>query len=131
MNPGEVIILVIFLLLGVGNGVREYALFIAHHRKADGLMTYMPDRLFRRLGISALIMLISLSTMLAILTSRSWEMPILSAVLLMVIGPLILLVFYLIIKDFRDTVRQYRSERHNIIKEIVDAARRGERVDGE
>ena len=120
MTISEVLTLAFFIIIGIGYGVREFAVFIASHRRRDRggdrlIMIYMPAQLIRRLFISGLVVLVALFIAFSILAARSWQLPVLSSVMLLLTLAGVLALFILIIKDLRGTFRQYHDARHDVI----------------
>jgi|GEM_PF-5880013 len=107
MTLSEVLLLLLVVVAAIGYGLREYALFVATYRNPTPPFPYPPERLWRRLKVSLVLIVEAALLALTLGVSRSGARPVTSLVLALAsVSGLVWLAATAYV-DLRETRRQY------------------------
>jgi len=119
VSLGEIAFLGFLVAVGIGYGIREYALFIACYRNPTPPFPYPPERLWQRLKLSALLILEALVLGATLVVARGGHYLLTALVLALLSLVLLVRLITAGVRDFRDTRAQHRA--------LLDQARQGAR----
>lgn len=131
MSASEAVFLLVVVAVAIGYGLREYGLFVATYRNPNPPFPYPPERLWRRVKISAILVLEALLLALTLWATRAETRPL--GTLLFGAATLLGLAWLTMaaLTDLRETRRQYAHLKEKALLEARDAwlatsaARRG------
>jgi hypothetical protein len=107
MSLSELVFVLVVASVGIGYGAREYGLFVATYRNPQPSFPYPPERLWRRLKVSALLVLEAVLLALTLWATRSGARPLTSLALALLTLAGLVTLFVAAVVDLRETHRQY------------------------
>lgn len=120
MSPSELIVVVLVALAAVGYGLREYGLFVATYRNPHPPFPYPPERLWRRLKLSTLLLAEAGLLAATLWATRSGERPLTATVLGVAAVAALVALFVGAVVDLRDTRRQYARLKQQALLDARD-----------
>ena len=121
MSLSELAFVLLVASVGIGYGVREYGLFIATHRSPQPAFPYPPERLWRRLKISALLVTEAALLALTLWATRAGTRPLTASVLGLITLAGLVALFVAALVDLRETQRQYARLKQQALADAREA----------
>jgi hypothetical protein len=121
MSTSEAVFLALVIAVAIGYAMREYGLFVATYRNPSPPFPYPPQRLWRRIKISAILLLEALLVALTLWAARAETRPL--GTLLLGTATLLGLGWLAVaaLSDLRETRRQYAHLKEKALLEARDA----------